>query len=204
MTPTKILILFAHPMFERSLVNQALVKHIPKSTYITFHDLYEEYPDFDIDVQREQELVENHDIIIWQHPLYWYSCPPLLKQWIDLVLEYNWAYGKKGNFLKGKKLIQVITTGGKQENYCATGRDRYTIPDLLEPFNQTAKVCQMYYLPPFVIHGSHDISDEEVDYHSKQYEQLLQYLIVAELDIKEIETFHYLNNWFKTKTLING
>ncbi len=204
MTPTKILILFAHPMFERSLVNQALVKHIPKSTYITFHDLYEEYPDFDIDVQREQELVENHDIIIWQHPLYWYSCPPLLKQWIDLVLEYNWAYGKKGNFLKGKKLIQVITTGGKQENYCATGRDRYTIPDLLEPFNQTAKVCQMDYLPPFVIHGSHDISDEEVDYHSKQYEQLLQYLIVAELDIKEIETFHYLNNWFKTKTLING
>lgn len=204
MTPTKILILFAHPMFERSLINQALVQHIPKSTFITFHDLYEEYPEFDIDVKREQELLEAHDIIIWQHPLYWYSCPPLLKQWIDLVLEYNWAYGKKGDFLKDKKLIQVITTGGKKDNYCATGRDRYTIPDLLEPFNQTAKVCKMHYLPPFVIHGTHSISSEEIDFYSKQYKQLLQYLIVAEIDVKEINTHHYLNDWFNTKTLING
>jgi glutathione-regulated potassium-efflux system ancillary protein KefG len=136
----KILILFAHPLFEKSQVNKILVENIPNSSNITFHDLYEEYPEFDVDIKKEQKLLLAHDIIIWHHPMYWYNCPPLLKQWIDLVLEFGWAYGKEGNNLKNKTLFQVITTGGSQENYCATGRDRFTIPELLEPFNQTAKV----------------------------------------------------------------
>lgn len=204
MASTKILILFAHPMFERSLVNQALVQNIPPSAYITFHDLYEEYPEFDIDVSKEQALLLAHDIIIWQHPMYWYSCPPLLKQWIDMVLEYNWAYGKKGNFLKDKIIFQAITTGGKKENYCEAGQDRFTIPELLEPFNQTAKVCQMNYLPPFVIHNTHNLSEEEIVLYCKEYRQLLQYLVVSDFDINEILTHFYLNEWFDTKTLLNG
>lgn len=204
MTSTKILILFAHPMFERSVINQALVQHIPPSVNITFHDLYEEYPEFDIDVKREQALLLEHDIIIWHHPMYWYSCPPLLKQWIDMVLEYNWAYGKKGVFLKDKIIFQAITTGRKKDNYCEAGRDRFTIPELLEPFNQTAKVCQMQYLPPFVIHNTHDLSEEEIAFYCKQYRQLLQYLVVADFDVNEMNSYFYLNEWFNTKTLING
>ena len=140
MPKNKILILFSHPLFEKSYANKALVENIPNSENITFHDLYEEYPDFDIDVKREQDLLSQHDIIIWHHPMYWYSCPPLMKQWIDMVLEHNWAYGKKGTALKDKIVFQVITTGGDKENYCETGSDRYTIVELLEPFNQTEKV----------------------------------------------------------------
>ena len=149
MSKNKILILFSHPLFEKSYANKALVENIPNSENITFHDLYEEYPYFDIDVKREQALLSQHDIIIWHHPMYWYSCPPLMKQWIDMVLEHNWAYGKKGTALQDKIIFQVITTGGDKENYCETGSDRYTIVELLEPFNQTAKVCNMMYLPPF-------------------------------------------------------
>jgi glutathione-regulated potassium-efflux system ancillary protein KefG len=130
--PKKILILFAHPLFEKSNANDALVQYIPDSPNITFHDLYQEYPEFDIDMKREQELLWNHDIIIWHHPMYWYSCPPLLKQWIDIVLEHGWAYGKDGYALKDKLLLQCITTGGRKENYSSTGRDRFTIPQLLE------------------------------------------------------------------------
>ena len=55
--------------------------------------MYEKYPDFNIDVDYEKKLLEKNQIIIWQHPFYWYSAPPLLKQWIDLVLEFGWAYG---------------------------------------------------------------------------------------------------------------
>ena len=161
MSKNKILILFSHPLFEKSYANKALVENIPNSENITFHDLYEEYPDFDIDVKREQDLLSQHDIIIWHHPMYWYSCPPLMKQWIDMVLEHNWAYGKKGTALKDKIVFQVITTGGDKENYCETGSDRYTIVELLEPFNQTAKVCNMMYLPPFVVHGTHNMSTED-------------------------------------------
>lgn len=196
MPQNKILILFAHPLFEKSFVNQELVRHIPISNHITFHDLYEEYPEFDINVKHEQSLLEKHDIIIWHHPMYWYSCPPLLKQWIDMVLEYDWAYGKNGNALKGKSIFQVITTGGAKENYCATGRDRFSIPELLEPFNQTAKVCRMNYLPPFVVHGTHKMNEEEAINHAKTYAELLLFLTKNEINSEEINRNFYMNEWF--------
>lgn len=197
--PNKILILFAHPLFEKSNANDALVRHIPASPNITFHDLYQEYPEFDIDLKREQELLMLHDIIIWHHPMYWYSCPPLLKQWIDIVLEHGWAYGKEGTALKGKKLLQVITTGGRKENYCATGKDRYTIVQLLEPFNQTAKVCNMIYLPPFVVHGTHAMDEQGYDENGKLYALLLEYLENKDVNPAELTQFNYFNDWFQSK-----
>ena len=197
--PNRILILFAHPLFEKSNVNDALVKHIPVSPYITFHDLYQEYPEFDIDMKREQQLLLMHDIIIWHHPMYWYSCPPLLKQWIDLVLEHGWAYGKEGKALQGKLLMQTITTGGRKENYSATGRDRYTITQLLEPFNQTAKVCNLTYLPPFIVHGAHSMTPDGYVENGKLYRQILEYLENKEINTDELSGYQYFNDWFQTK-----
>lgn len=197
--PKKILILFAHPLFEKSNANDALVQHIPKSPNITFHDLYQEYPEFDINMKREQELLWNHDIIIWHHPMYWYSCPPLLKQWIDIVLEHGWAYGKDGFALKGKLLLQVITTGGRKENYSSTGRDRFTIQQLLEPFNQTARVCRMIYLPPFVVHGTHSMSEEEYLENGKLYGKILNYLEKEGLQLDDLTQYPYFNDWFINK-----
>jgi glutathione-regulated potassium-efflux system ancillary protein KefG len=199
--PNKILILFAHPLYEKSNANDALVRNIPQSDGITFRDLYQEYPDFDIDVRREQELLLLHDIIIWHHPMYWYSCPPLLKQWIDLVLEHGWAYGKDGIALKDKLVLQVITTGGKKENYTPRGKDRFTILQLLEPFCQTAKVCNMHYLPPFVFHGAHFMEQEEFERNGKMYGEALQYLENKEFNIHDMSGHYYFNDWIATKTL---
>ena len=100
----RVLIIFAHPRFEKSLNQMLLVKQIPLSGDITFHDLYEHYPDFNIDMEAEQRLLTEHDVIVWQHPLYWYSAPALLKQWIDIVLDFGWAYGPGGTSLKGNML----------------------------------------------------------------------------------------------------
>ncbi len=197
--PNKILILFAHPLFEKSNANAALVRHIPNSPNITFHDLYQEYPEFDVDMKREQELLLLHDIIIWHHPMYWYNCPPLLKQWIDIVLEHGWAYGKEGNALKGKILFQVITTGGQKENYSAMGRDRFTVMELLEPFNQTAKVCNMTYLPPYVVHGTHSMKAKDYEKAGKNYKALLEYLENRGANVEELSRYTYFNDWFQTK-----
>lgn len=199
--PNKILILFAHPLFEKSNASSALVRHIPESENITFHDLYEHYPDFDIDIKREQELLTKHDIIIWHHPMYWYSCPPLLKQWIDLVLEHGWAYGKEGVELMGKKIFQVITTGGQKENYTPQGKDHFTIAQLLEPFCQTAQVCNMHYLPPFVVHGTHSMDAAEMDNYGRLYGGLLNLLEQHDLDITETHGHRYLNDWLHKKLL---
>ncbi|MBA9072171.1 glutathione-regulated potassium-efflux system ancillary protein KefG [Flavobacterium gossypii] len=201
MSKNKILIVFAHPLFEKSFANKILAEHIPPSKNITFHDLYEIYPEFDINVKYEQELLKNHDIIIWQHPMYWYSCPPLLKQWIDMVLEYGWAYGKNGLALQDKIIFQAITTGANMENYSTEGDNLFTLPELLRPFSQTAKVCRMEYLPPFVIHGTHKMEEETYYEHGASYARLLNYLETNEIDAKKIQQFFYMNDWMQSKNI---
>ncbi|WP_339610329.1 NAD(P)H-dependent oxidoreductase [uncultured Planktosalinus sp.] len=204
MNQNKILILFAHPLFEKSKAHKEMVKNIPDSPNITFHDLYELYPEFNVDIEIEQALLNEHDIIIWQHPMYWYSCPPLIKQWIDMVLEYKWAYGSEGNALVGKHVFQVLTTGGRQENYCTTGRDRFTIYELLEPFNQTAKVCKMNYLPPFVVHGTFSMKKDDYIKAGVSYGNLLTYLLEHKIEYSEFENLLYMNDWLDQKNTVNG
>ncbi|MEA1787416.1 NAD(P)H-dependent oxidoreductase [Arenibacter sp. GZD96] len=204
MASHKILLLFAHPLFEKSQAHKELIKHIPVTENITFHDLYELYPEFNVDINREQALLKEHDIIIWQHPLYWYSCPPLLKQWIDLVLEYKWAYGSEGNALEGKYVFQVVTTGGNQENYCKTGRDRFTIYELLEPFNQTAQVCKMKYLPPYVVHGTFDMEIRDYVQAGKAYGSLLNHILTTGFSEADFKNHVYMNDWYTSLNTAHG
>lgn len=176
----KVLILFAHPKFEQSRTNKHLVKEVRDMEGVTFHDLYENYPDFHIDITSEKKLLENHDVIVWHHPFYWYSCPPLMKQWIDLVLEFGWAYGPNGNALEGKKCFQIITTGGTEKVYCSEGKNVYSINEFLRPFEQTARLCGMHYLTPFAVMGTHRLSQENLDNYARQYRKIVEYLKIGE------------------------
>lgn len=169
----KILVLFAHPKFELSDVNQALINAIRDLENVQIRDLYELYPDFNINVQDEQEALFEHEVIIWQHPFYWYSCPPLLKQWLDLVLEHGWAYGTGGIFLKNKYIFNALTSGGSDEIYSPLGRNRFTIEEFLRPFEQTAYLCNMRYLPPFHLGGTHRITDSELAAKALAYQNLI-------------------------------
>lgn len=85
----------------------------------TVHELYSEYPDGVIDVEREQALVEEHQNIVLQFPVYWFNCPPLLKQWCDEVLTYGWAYGSKGKAFENKKLGIAVSLGAPAPEYSA-------------------------------------------------------------------------------------
>lgn len=173
----RILILFAHPALEKSRINRRLIRAVEGLEFVTVHDLYEHYPNFHINVKAEQALLLEHDIIVFQHPLYWYSSPAILKEWQDLVLEYGFAYGHGGVALQGKKALTAITTGGSEKAYCRQGHNYFTIRELLAPFEQTARLCGMDYLPPFVIHGTHKLSEaEDVAKHAEDYRQIITLL----------------------------
>jgi glutathione-regulated potassium-efflux system ancillary protein KefG len=189
----KVLILFAHPRMEKSRANAALLTHIPSAKNITFHDLYELYPDFNIDVEIEKKLLLEHDIIIWQHPFYWYSCPPLMKQWIDMVLEFGWAYGPGGTALKDKIIFNAITTGGANATYNMAGHNRFTIQEYLRPFEQTAHLCKMIYFPPFLIQGTHRLLDEELQRFSQQYVILLTKMAQGDFEESRMKEITFLN-----------
>lgn len=191
----RILILFAHPSLEKSKINRSLLKHIPNNENIHIQDLYELYPDFNIDIEAEKKLLLNHDIIVWHHPFYWYSCPPLLKQWIDLVLEFGWAYGPGGTALKNKIIFNAISTGGTREVYSHEGRNRFTVPEFLAPFNQTAKLCNMIYLPPFAIQGTHKLSEEDLQKSCEDYQSILLKMLQVNFKYEEVLQYTFLNDW---------
>ena len=193
----RILILFAHPALEKSRVQKCLIKAAQSVEDVTIHDLYEQYPDALIDVVHEQDMLVEHDIILFQHPFYWYSAPALLKEWQDLVLEYGFAYGTSGNALRGKALANVISAGGSKNSYTAHGHNRFTINDLLRPFDQTANLCGMTYLPPFAIHRTHDMPTEDIDAHAELYRQLL-WRLQRDLPTDEaLASLRYLNDWIE-------
>jgi len=175
--PNRILVLFAHPALEKSRVNRQLIRSIQEMESVTIHDLYEHYPNFHINVKVEQELLLAHDIIVFQHPFYWYSSPAILKEWQDLVLEHDFAYGHNGTALRGKKFLSAITTGGTQEAYCRKGHNYFTIRELLAPFEQTAHLCGMEYLPPFVVHGTHQLQEvHQITSYVESYQKAIAML----------------------------
>lgn len=193
----KVLILFAHPTLEKSRVNKALIKEVRKIPEVTFQDLYELYPDFYIDVPQEQKLLTEHDTIIMQHPLFWYNIPPLLKQWIDLVLEHGWAYGAGGNALKGKNLINVMTAGGGEQAYQVEGYNKYTIKQFLAPLERTAALCKMNYLPPFVVHGTHRLDAAAIAGYSALYSSFLRYILNENNPLPAYDAMEYINDAVK-------
>ena len=171
--PLKILLLFSHPAIRRSRVNRAMLAAAREIDGVTVHDLYETYPDFAIDVDREQALLDDHDAIVCQHPFFWYSAPSIVKEWQDLVLEHGWAYGRHGDRLRGKRWMQAITTGGRDQAYGREGLNRYSIDELLRPFEATANLCGMVWQPPFVVHATHLADVGEIDAAAGAYRAAL-------------------------------
>ena len=165
----RLLVLFAHPALHRSRVQRALAKAARDLEGVTFHDLYDAYPDFDVDVPREQALLAAHDAVVLQHPFYWYSTPPLVKQWFDLVLTHGWAYGAGGTALLGKRVLCAISAGGNEAAYCDEGHNRFSVRQLLAPVEQTARLCGMEFLEPFVVYGTHALGAAEIEAAAAAY-----------------------------------
>lgn len=200
----KILIVFAHPRYEKSKINRSLLENTAGLPFVTLNDLYEQYPDFNIDQAKEQELLLGHKIIIWQHPFYMYGPPALLKQWIDMVLEYGWAHGRNGDFLKNKMVFNAITAGGSREAYAAGNYNRFSVREFLAPFDQTASLCKMTYLPPFAIHGTHLLTSAEIQSFGRLYRRLLERLCRGEFDLADMKQFPYLNDWLLAQKEASG
>ena len=152
--PNRVLVLFAHPALEKSRVNRVLIDGLEAMEGVTFHDLYEAYPDLDIDVQREQALLTDHDVIVMHHPFFWYSTPALIKEWEDIVLEHGFAYGAGGDKLDGKRMLLAITAAGSEDAYTVDGYQHFPIRTFLTPLEQTARLCNMSFAPPYVLYGS--------------------------------------------------
>ncbi|MEW7312612.1 glutathione-regulated potassium-efflux system ancillary protein KefG [Buttiauxella gaviniae] len=171
--PPKVLLLYAHPESQDSVANRVLLQSAQKLENVTVHDLYAHYPDFFIDIYREQALLQEHDVIVFQHPLYTYSCPALLKEWLDRVLSRGFASGVGGNALAGKYWRSVITTGEPEGAYRHDGFNRFPLTDILRPFELTAAMCRMHWMNPMIVYWARRQSPQELASHAKAYGEWL-------------------------------
>lgn len=181
---SRVLVLYAHPSVGRSRVNARLARAVTGIEGVTLVDLYATYPRFKIDIDAEQRRLEEHDVVVFLCPFHWYSVPAILKEWMDLVLEFGFAYGEGGDALAGKSLLVAITAGGDEAAYSASGRNHFPIRTLLTPLEQTAILCRMRFLPPFVLFAAlKAVEDGRADAHVDAWRGLLEALRDDTLDV---------------------
>ena len=166
----KTLILVFHPDMSASRVNRPLAARAEAlGDDVTVRYMYDIYPDQKVDVAAEQAALEAADRVVLQFPMYWYSTPALLKQWLDDVLLYGWAYGSTGKALAGKELLVAVSTGGPGDAYSHESSYGYTLTELLRPLPATANMVQMTYLEPFTTTGTLTITDEALAQQVEDY-----------------------------------
>ncbi|WP_160138649.1 NAD(P)H-dependent oxidoreductase [Chryseobacterium sp. c4a] len=181
----KTLIIVTHPEIENSIINKRWIEELEKDPQkYTVHQLYKAYPDGKIDIAKEQQLMESHDTIVFQFPFYWFSSPPLLKQWLDEVILYGWAYGSNSGFkLAGKKMALAVTAGIDEDVYSASGKYKYTMEELLRPYELTFEYIKAQYKDPFVYYGiERNPSDEWIERSVPMYLDFLEALSVNSCD----------------------
>ena len=170
----RLLVYYAHPGQKFSRVNTLMAERARRTEGITFVDLYAEYPRHRIDVDAEQARLTDHDVILFQFPLFWYSTPSLVKEWQDLVLEHGFAYGPTGTALAGKRMMLAVTCAGPQDAYSPGGYQHFPLRTFLTPLEQTARLCHMTFPAPYVLYGALKATERgEVGPHVEGYAALL-------------------------------
>jgi glutathione-regulated potassium-efflux system ancillary protein KefF len=175
-----VVVIAAHPYPDKSRANRALTRAIGGVAGVELRSLYDLYPDYAIDVAAEQAALVRASTVVWQHPIYWYAPPALLKLWFEKVLLVGWAYGDGGTALHGKSCLWVATTGADTQGYQPEGAHRFPFQAFVPVIQQTAQFCGMTWLDPIVVHGAHRVPLEELDALAGRYRARLEALVAEE------------------------
>jgi glutathione-regulated potassium-efflux system ancillary protein KefF len=181
-----ICVIHAHPYPLRSRANRLLADALRGSPNLELRSLYDSYPDFDIDVLAEQRALEQAKLVVWMHPLFWYSVPALLKHWFDKVLAFGWAYGEGGTALRGKHCLWVPTTSGSDGEFTNDGLHARAFEEFSAPIEQTARFCGMEWEAPYVIYGANTLDEARLKEHAvKLNERMAQWREPADSSVAE-------------------
>jgi glutathione-regulated potassium-efflux system ancillary protein KefF len=175
---SEIVVVVAHPQIEHSRVTRRMLAAATRVApgRVDVRQLYQRYPDYLIDIPAEQAALAAARLVVWLHPIHWYSMPPLMKLWLDEVFAFGWAYGPEGEALRGKDLWLASSTGGTEASYRPDGNNRYFFDNFLHPYEQTAALTAMRWLPPMMLHGAHRASDAEIEAQAQVFaERLTRY-----------------------------
>jgi len=176
MSDASVVLIFAHPYPDRSIASRKLLEAVEDVEGVAVRSLYDLYPTFDIDVPAEQAALRAAQVVVLQHPMYWYSVPSLLKHWFDKVLIRGFAYGPTGKALWGKRCQWVVTTGGDEQAFEPQGMHNRPFSDFVPVVEQTARFCGMHWEDPLVVYGAHRLPEPELARAAGKYRDRLMTL----------------------------
>ena len=169
-----IVIYFAHLDIDHSRINRAMCDAVRDLPHVNFRDLHELYPNFFINVMAEQAVLRQADLIVFQHPIYWYGAPAIFKHFLDTVFLSGFAYGAGGTALRDKDFLLALSTGAAAKEYQTNGIHHYPLEQLILPMEQTVRFCGMRFLSPLVIHSGQNLTQESIKDHAQMYRQRLE------------------------------
>ena len=141
-----VVIISGHTYLAESVANKTILDTVhTRLPEVEIAKLDELYPDFQINVEAEQQRLLRADIIVLEFPVFWYSAPSILKRWMEETFQRGFSHGSTGDKLKGKKLVLSFTTGAPASAYSHDGGAGYTIDEFLPCFKATCKLCQMEF-----------------------------------------------------------
>lgn len=133
----KTIVIVGHPHLDKSVVSKFWCEQLTGK--VTLRYLAETCPlDKPIDIIAEQAVLEQHDRIILQFPLYWYSAPAIMKRWLDEIMTFGWAYGPGGDKLEGKDLGVAVSAGSPDNEFQEGAMQLHTLHYYLEQYRGTA------------------------------------------------------------------
>lgn len=152
-----------HDNWNGSRINKALSEPLTNVIYV----------DKDFNVEEHQSLLQRYEHIVLQYPVQWFYGPTVLKEWLDKVLSYGFAYG--GQYaLEGKKIDFAITLGGLEEAYQEQGANGVTVEGILQPMFATARYIKAIPGDVFAVHNVFGLNDEALSYEIQRYHQWIQ------------------------------
>jgi glutathione-regulated potassium-efflux system ancillary protein KefF len=174
------LLILAHPYYTRSIANKTIVNELSdKYPDLEVRDIFQRYPDYQIDVAAEQQALLRHETVILQYPMFWFNMPAILKLWFDEVFSYQFAYGSQGDKLKNKKVLLSMTVGQAEKNLI--NEHENLIESFLKSVHHSIQYSQMNLSGTFLLfdvsplsgHSVSKIKREAVEHGDKILKHLL-------------------------------
>ena len=179
-----VLIVYCHPSSNSFTyqVKEAFIKGLEKSghTYIV-SDLYaqgfnpvmseEEYlregfyrldDKVAPDIVKEQEKIDQSDVIVFIYPDFWTASPAMLEGWFQRVWTYGFAYGENRKMKTLEKAIFLITMGGSlTDEIRRTQLDAMKTVMVGDRIRDRAKECEVYAFDEMTRGYGNDINREK-------------------------------------------
>ncbi|WOF16739.1 NAD(P)H-dependent oxidoreductase [Methanoplanus sp. FWC-SCC4] len=134
------------------------------------------------DIEEETEKVKWADLLIFQFPLWWSSCPAIMKGWIERVFLQGFVVNLYDNklydtgHLAGKKALISSTVGSSEELYTRYGLHGDLDVHLMTLWHATFEFTGMEVLDHFLVYKASVMNEERVKSELERFETYLKAL----------------------------